>query len=537
MITSTEFKSNLTGKQYHTKCLEHLDCSTTNVVYGIECSLCGLVYVGETQNSLRSRMNGHRNGVNTSLNLVLYNHFNQADHSILSMRVRILEKIYHHTNSPKLSSPFRKQHEDFWIKELGSAMPYGCNDHIFEKGNLSSPGCSDVNVMSLFNRPDRKKRSHGHRHYHRPKSVICSSTIPNSETFDNLLSYMQKPLGLHHIRTSLFSFPLHNLRDFKEYALNRPYLYANTIEYRLISIIADISIYRLFRPVQSRPLLKEHRHFMHLNFANKGIDALNISNVLHHKRVTSNIPSYFENQSVPIVSYSYTKTIASNIFNYKKALQNFSVDNFIRNPTPCDCSSSVFNYSPLGHVITGDLNIIKCDNLRKIVSHGPKFREPKHINWGHNFKIIMDSVEDYAKKWAKREKAEEDSLSEWIKSIRSLILGRIHKLKSCVNHRPKSVFKDPDAHECMSSLHEKYVVVPADKASNNIVFICKSYYYMCLIKELGLGEITGNPTYRQSTFDRDEIIANHASFMTSLNIPTKDDNNDLPNLYWIPKLQ
>jgi hypothetical protein len=39
----------------------------------------------------------------------------------------------------------------FWIKELGTAMPYGCNDNIKGVGNLSSPGCNEINVMSLFN--------------------------------------------------------------------------------------------------------------------------------------------------------------------------------------------------------------------------------------------------------------------------------------------------------------------------------------------------------------------------------------------------
>jgi hypothetical protein len=33
-----------------------------------------------------------------------------------------------------------------------------------------------------------------------------------------------------------------------------------------------------------------------------------------------------------------------------------------------------------------------------VISHGPKFREPQHINWKHNFKIIMDAVEDYARR-------------------------------------------------------------------------------------------------------------------------------------------
>jgi len=31
-----------------------------NVVYGLECSLCGLLYVGETKGQLNKRMNGHR---------------------------------------------------------------------------------------------------------------------------------------------------------------------------------------------------------------------------------------------------------------------------------------------------------------------------------------------------------------------------------------------------------------------------------------------------------------------------------------------
>jgi hypothetical protein len=38
-----------------------------------------------------------------------------------------------------------------------------------------------------------------------------------------------------------------------------------------------------------------------------------------------------------------------------------------------------------------------------VISHGPKFREPQHINWKHNFKIIMDAVEDYARRLIKRE--------------------------------------------------------------------------------------------------------------------------------------
>jgi len=46
---------------------------------------------------------------------------------------------------------------------------------------------------------------------------------------------------------------------------------------------------------------------------------------------------------------------------------------------------------------------------------------PKSINWKYNFKILMDSVEDYSRQRAKREKENLDILSEWVKSVRSLI--------------------------------------------------------------------------------------------------------------------
>jgi hypothetical protein len=63
--------------------------------------------------------------------------------------------------------------------------------------------------------------------------------------------------------------------------------------------------------------------------------------------------------------------------------------------------------------------------------------------------------------------------------------------------------------------------------------VCKSYYFECLIKELG---INSNTTYKPTSFDKDEILANHRSFVTSLNIPSVEESEDLPYLYWIPKL-
>ena len=102
-------------------------------------------------------------------------------------------------------------------------------------------------------------------------------------------------------------------------------------------------------------------------------------------------------------------------------LRDLNIDDFKSKPPDRTCASSLFIYNTADHVITGDLKIINNTSLREVFAKEHKYRELKSINWKHNFKILMDSVEDYARQWAKREKEDLDILSEWGKSVRSLI--------------------------------------------------------------------------------------------------------------------
>ena len=269
LITDTSFTSNLTKQTFNTHSFDNLNCKTSNVVYGIECSLCGLIYVGETKGQLRTRMSGHRSKVNNKGNQLLYRHFNLPDHSVLSMRVRILEKIYHPTNNPNLSTPFRRNREEHWIKHLNTAAPYGCNDNISSIGNLTSPGCQSVNVTSLFNGPQRRHRSHGIRKYNRPEI--------HSFSFDDLVPFLNEPLGLHHIRTKLYSVPLRKLHEIYEYTKDLTFTNTRSPESRLQGVIMDISTFRLFQAVRSdKSEEKTNRPFIKVRFANKDIDFDNI---------------------------------------------------------------------------------------------------------------------------------------------------------------------------------------------------------------------------------------------------------------------
>jgi len=55
-------------------------------------------------------------------------------------------------------------------------------------------------------------------------------------------------------------------------------------------------------------------------------------------------------------------------------------------------------YTPVNHIVRGDLTIMKNDKLRQLITYGPKFRERNTMNWNLNFKLIMDAVEHYARK-------------------------------------------------------------------------------------------------------------------------------------------
>jgi hypothetical protein len=395
-------------------------------------------------------------------------------------------------------------------------------------GNLSSPSCSSVNVMNLFTTHSRRRRSHGHRKH--------KSSDPHDISFNSLLEDFPQPLGIHIIRTKLFALTLSKIKILSEDCLSSATSDPFSLPYKLNAIILDISKRRLYTAVRSDLPVQDNVSFLKLRFANKGIDAINISNILHHKDVQKKIPNYFKNHTQPKVSYSYTGSIATKVFNYRQTLTDISAYDIIKSPPTCDCSTSPFRYGPHNHVITGDLNIVNNSKLKNILSKGPKYREPQSFTWKKNFKLIMDSVEDYARRWAKREDFKLDTLSEWVKSIRTRLKRRLYMLSKSMNTKYESVFNDSSVLTELSGLHDKYVIVPADKASNNIVFVCKAYYYDCLIKELGIGDTTINPTYQHSTFAKEDIISNHMSVISSFGITINEEDYDLPSLYWIPKL-
>ena len=251
------------------------------------------------------------------------------------------------------------------------------------------------------------------------------------------------------------------------------------------------------------------------------------------------MPTYFKEKEPPIILYTYTKTIASKIFNFSSTLLDLDYHQFHNNPSPCECNTSSHLYEPYGHVITGDLSIIPNSKLRDLIAKGPKYREPCKVDWDKNSSLLCEAVDQYALQWAKREIVELSILSSWKEMVKGQIEERISKLKQNFKQPTGKVLQNVDVKACLSDLRNKYVFVPANKAPNNVVVICKGYCIETLIKELGLDNCstpTGNSAYTSCQMSSEDILNTHDTFMNSLGIELSDNDKRFPYLYWTPKL-
>ena len=129
------------------------------------------------------------------------------------------------------------------------------------------------------------------------------------------------------------------------------------------SIVLDVGYKRLFFAVRTGTdsTAKPLRRFIKVFFHNKGIDKVKLTAILHNKFVRSKVPIYFQEQASALVSYKYTNNISRTVFNYNPTLRNINLDDYRNASSSCDCESSTFRYEPHGHVITGDLRIVRFD--------------------------------------------------------------------------------------------------------------------------------------------------------------------------------
>ena len=75
------------------------------------------------------------------------------------------------------------------------------------------------------------------------------------------------------------------------------------------------------------------------------------------------------------------------------------------------------------------------------------------------------------------------------------------------------------------------------KLANNVIIVCKKYYIDTLVKELGINNVNiNNPTYIPIDDSFETIMKSHSQFITSVGLEISEEDQNLPYLYWTPKL-
>ena len=95
--------------------------------------------------------------------------------------------------------------------------------------------------------------------------------------------------------------------------------------------------------------------------------------------------------------------------------------------------------------------------------------------------------------------------------------------------RYSSVFNNEASSQSLEVLQASFVLVPVDKASKNISFVCKSYYMEVLLNEMN----TNADTYSLLAETSSDLVRIHKQYSNKLLLSSESDK--IPYTYWTPK--
>ena len=118
--------------------------------------------------------------------------------------------------------------------------------------------------------------------------------------------------------------------------------------------------------------------------------------------------------------------------------------NATQDPTSikCCCNKYATSYinNHFNHIITGNLNIVNNQTLRKLISKGPKYQEPKQICLEEAHKEIQTSTDQFIEKILNDKGIHKNHFSEWKSHVMSLVNEKISTFKNKLTCRSVNLF-------------------------------------------------------------------------------------------------
>ena len=168
-----------------------------------------------------------------------------------------------------------------------------------------------------------------------------------------------------------------------------------------------------------------------------------------------------------------------------------------------------------------------------MVSKGPKYRFPSQIDINRCREEIASALNDFCNRWCKRESVECNAMKEWKLSIYNSVDKRIKFYSQNTNllpPKPKSSFSY--LKQGIQEFHRKHVLVPADKAANNVVVVYRLHYINTLKQELN-----GTKAYEATSINEKSVVYSHSNKVPNkFAVDVKERQDRLPTMYWYPKL-
>ncbi|KAL5258593.1 hypothetical protein ACHWQZ_G009164 [Mnemiopsis leidyi] len=471
-------------------------CSSKNLVYMICCNEknCQFQYIGKTSQTLRARMNGHRSSLRTKKGCqFVIEHFTKY-HRPANMKVAPL--------NPKANMEMEL------IKEFGTLFPYGGNDRL-EKPYLDAREHFNNGepVWNLFTHKKSRRGKRGGRN-RVASSANSRSTLSPQEIVDKVTLAKYNGENFRIIARNLVN------SSRKEVILELGLSLKDCRDKQLRDMLIDLSRHYFNRDPPEKTLFKRDEHIV-FKYTNRYFEDLNMAKLCNSPDILNSYPVRSVNFTP---AFSYTKPIRNRVLNYIEESRSTDPP-----PVTCNCSSSEFMDPTLGHVVTGNLAVIKNSKLRNLLNKGLTYRECHQWKKDDVLSSIEKDLDTHIAKQSEKKKTPVQCFQLWKSDLLTKVRNKLAHIK--IRRFKKPVLSDKDTLAELKKLQKTFIIVPTDKASNNVSIVCRKYYHECMIKELS------SNVYLPIQQNEETLVKQHQQDLRQLNVEVPADNESLPFIY------
>ena len=123
-------------------------------------------------------------------------------------------------------------------------------------------------------------------------------------------------------------------------------------------------------------------------------------------------------------------------------------------------------------------------------------------------------------------------LGDWKQNVLKLVDDSMSELSRQPKQSASSILKEHHPNNNLKDLQFKYVLTPIEKATNNVTFICQTFYAPVLVKDLATQNNNASNTY-SSVFESNKSIvkSHHAMLEKKINLKLSSEDKRLLHKY------